>query len=73
VKQEAEDVTLTSITTYNHHHAKLLLCSLSLSVSGLLHDKTVDVEYLKSASQLFIHCFNIVIDMLASSTKLGKC
>jgi len=76
VKQDAQDVTLTSITTYNHQHAKLLLSSLALSVSGLLHDRNssqaVDTEYVTAASQLFIHCFNIVIDTLAKSATLGK-
>jgi len=65
-----------NITTYNHHHAKLLLSSLALSVSGLLHDKnstqTVDIEYMTAASQLFIHCFDIILNTLAASTKLGK-
>ena len=76
VKQDAKDLSLTSITTYNHYHAKLLLSSLTLSISGLLHDKncmqTVDVEYFNAASQLFIHCFSIVVDRLATNTKLGK-
>jgi len=78
VKQDAQDVTLTRITTYNHQHAKLLLSSLALSVSGVLHDRNslqsaVDTEYITAASQLFIHCFNIVVDTLATSAKLGKC
>jgi len=76
VKQSDEDLTLASISAYNHHHAKLLLSSLALSVSGFLHDKScsqaAEVDYVTTASQLFIHCFNIVVDKLASSAKLGK-
>ena len=76
VKQDAKDLTLTNITTYNHYHAKLLLSSLALSVSGLLHGKnctrTIDGEYVASASQLFIHCFNIIVDRLAATNELGK-
>ena len=75
VKQDAQDLSLTSISTYNHLHAKLLMSSLALSVSGLLHDKncsqTVDVEYINAASQLFIHFFNIIIDTVASPTEIG--
>ena len=75
VKQDAQDLSLTSISTYNHLHAKMLMSSLALSVSGLLHDKscsqTVDVEYVTAASQLFIHFFNIIIDAVASTTELG--
>jgi len=77
VKQNEQDLTLTKITAYNHHHAKLLLSSLALSVSGLLHDKTcsraVDAEYVTAASQLFVHCFNIIVDGLATTPQLGKC
>jgi len=77
VKQDAQDAALTNIATYNHYHAKLLLSSLALSVSGLLRDKnrmqTVDAEYFKAASQLFIHCFTIVTDRLTAGDKLGKC
>ena len=73
---DAQDVTLTSITTYNRHHAKLLLSSLALSVTGLLHEKNgsqpVDAEYIRAASQLFVHCFNIIIDTLTTSVELGK-
>lgn len=72
-----KDVTLTDIKTYIYNHSKLLLSSLALSVSGLLHDRnscqTIDVEYVTAASQLFVHTFNIVVDVLASSAKLGEC
>jgi len=76
VKQNEQDATLTTITAYNHHHAKLLLSSLALSVSGFLHDKScsqaVDAEYVTIASQLFTHCFSIVVDRLTATSKLGK-
>jgi len=77
VKQNDQDVTLTTITAYNHHHAKLLLSSLALSISGFLHDtsgtRAIDAEYITVASQLFNHCFSIVIDRFAVTAKLGKC
>jgi len=76
VKQDDQDSMLKCITTYNHHHAKLLLSSLALSVSGLLHSKNcsprVDVEYVTAASQIFLQCFDVVIDRLSTATELGK-